>query len=480
MKTRLLLLITLLMALPIMAQNGINYKAIVKDDAGNIIANDLIVVQFEIREGSETGTVVYQESHTTTTDANGIIVVNIGEGTPITGTFGAIDWASDPHFLNVQVNTGAGLVDLGTTEFKAVPYALAAGNIELPFFGSANQSGAAFHAHNDFISGGRYGLAGSVGTDGETLPSNNAGVMGNGVGAHGVYGFSKTSFFAGVQGVSDSPTGVGVQGYGFGGGVGGHFYTTSSGVAALTTGVGNVGIGIGSPANPLSVLQSTGAANTVRIESEEHPSGKDLLELQIPDGSSATSQFIEMQNGATIVAVVNGDGSARFSQISIDGIGTGKLHINQNSQTVGTGLRFDDGTANSDWDITHGFALRFHYGGVLKGFINATTGAYTQSSDVRLKNNIAELTPVLNRVDQLRAKTYSYNNDEKNTQVIGMIAQEVQKIFPEVVSYSEVDDIYGIDYAAFSVVAIKAIQEQQAVIKSMEERLLAIEDKIKD
>jgi hypothetical protein len=319
MKTRLLLLITLLMALPIIAQNGINYKAVVKDASGNVIASDLIVVQFSIVKTTATGTTVYQENHTTTTDPNGIIVVNIGEGTPITGTFGAIDWASDAHFLKVEVNTGSGLVDMGTTEFKLVPYSIAASNIKLPYYDNTTTATneAAFHVHNDNTNA-TYGVVGTTGTDGAIIPANRAGVLGYSTNAHGVYGLSENSFFAGVQGVSDSPTGVGVQGYGFGGGVGGHFYTTSSGVAALTTGVGNVGIGINSPVNPLSVLQSTGTANTVRIESEEHPSGKDLLELIVPAGSTSGSQFIEMQNGATIVAAVNSDGSAKFKSVQFE------------------------------------------------------------------------------------------------------------------------------------------------------------------
>ena len=55
-------------------------------------------------------------------------IVNIGLGTPISGDFTTIDWGSDDHFLNVQINTGGGLTDMGTTQFMAVPYALSAAN----------------------------------------------------------------------------------------------------------------------------------------------------------------------------------------------------------------------------------------------------------------------------------------------------------------------------------------------------------------
>ena len=104
------------------SQNGINYKAIVKDNTGAVVANTLIQVEFAILQGMAQA-IVYTEGHIPTTDANGLIILNIGEGTLISGDFTIIDWGSDEHFLNVKINTGGGLVDMGTTEFKSVPYA---------------------------------------------------------------------------------------------------------------------------------------------------------------------------------------------------------------------------------------------------------------------------------------------------------------------------------------------------------------------
>jgi hypothetical protein len=104
------------------AQQGINYKAIINDDNGEPLANSVITIQFTILEN---GTVnVYQESHNPTTDPNGIIVVNIGEGSIISGNFQTIGWGGNPHFLKTEVDIGEGLNDMGTVEFNAVPYAL--------------------------------------------------------------------------------------------------------------------------------------------------------------------------------------------------------------------------------------------------------------------------------------------------------------------------------------------------------------------
>lgn len=110
------------------AQKGINYKALIKDDAGNVVANNDVIIQFTILKTSATGTIAYQENQTVTTDVNGLLITNIGAGMPTISAFNTIDWANDFHFLKVEISLGAGLVDMGTTEFMAVPYALSSGD----------------------------------------------------------------------------------------------------------------------------------------------------------------------------------------------------------------------------------------------------------------------------------------------------------------------------------------------------------------
>ncbi|MBT8257778.1 MAG: hypothetical protein KJO49_04865, partial [Bacteroidia bacterium] len=105
------------------SQNGINYKALVKDGSGNAVTSTTIAVQFQVLKGGAM-TNVYQETHNPTTDTNGYVIVNIGTGSVDSGVFTDIDWSSDEHHLNVQIDTGSGLVDLGTAQFMAVPYAL--------------------------------------------------------------------------------------------------------------------------------------------------------------------------------------------------------------------------------------------------------------------------------------------------------------------------------------------------------------------
>lgn len=117
-----ILLVILLVSILGYSQNGINYKAVIKNDLGNIIANSSVDIRFQILE-SDALTNVYEETHSPTTDNNGIIIVNIGEGTVIMGTSDAINWEENNHYLNVQIDTGTGFTDMGTTQFSAVPYA---------------------------------------------------------------------------------------------------------------------------------------------------------------------------------------------------------------------------------------------------------------------------------------------------------------------------------------------------------------------
>ncbi|WP_178984217.1 hypothetical protein [Winogradskyella helgolandensis] len=139
MKNTITQLIALLITTLSFAQQGINYKALIKDDLGNLVSSQLIGVQFQVREATANGTAVYTETHTETTDANGILVLNIGTGTT-SDTFSAIDWSSDEHWLNVQIDItgGTNYIDMSTTQFMAVPYALNAKTAENSFSGNYN------------------------------------------------------------------------------------------------------------------------------------------------------------------------------------------------------------------------------------------------------------------------------------------------------------------------------------------------------
>jgi hypothetical protein len=107
---------------------GINYQAVARDNFGKEIVNTDIEVQFTIRSGSPTGTVVYEEVFTdVTTSRYGVFSLVIGKGDPVSGTFSGINWSSMNHYLQVSVKFENNFMDMGTMQFMAVPYALYAG-----------------------------------------------------------------------------------------------------------------------------------------------------------------------------------------------------------------------------------------------------------------------------------------------------------------------------------------------------------------
>ncbi|WP_296386455.1 tail fiber domain-containing protein [Winogradskyella sp.] len=123
-KTKLTLL-ALLISIAAIAQNGINYKALIKDTNGNVISNENIQIRFNIIRTS--GILVYQETQSIITNTDGLLIATIGEGTPLGGiTFDLIDWGFDSHTLNVAVDLGSGFVNLGSSNLNYVPYAIRA------------------------------------------------------------------------------------------------------------------------------------------------------------------------------------------------------------------------------------------------------------------------------------------------------------------------------------------------------------------
>ncbi|MEN9389702.1 MAG: hypothetical protein RLY61_786 [Candidatus Parcubacteria bacterium] len=133
MKNNLLVILLVLLSLIANAQSSqsIPYQAIVRNTDGTVMSNTNITLTFEIHDISSTGTVVYEESHIVTSSMQGLVAVNVGGGTPISGTFSNINWGNGAKFLQVLMNAGNGTIDLGTQQMMSVPYALYADDVKV-------------------------------------------------------------------------------------------------------------------------------------------------------------------------------------------------------------------------------------------------------------------------------------------------------------------------------------------------------------
>lgn len=106
-----------------MAQRGINYSAILKDNAGNLLVNQNVSLEFSIFQGLSQN-LVYTETHSATTNENGYVSVVIGNGTITFIDGNGVSYESDRHFIETKLDSGSGLVSLGITEIQTVPYAI--------------------------------------------------------------------------------------------------------------------------------------------------------------------------------------------------------------------------------------------------------------------------------------------------------------------------------------------------------------------
>jgi uncharacterized protein (TIGR02145 family) len=103
-----------------------SYQAVIRNSNNDLVVNQNIGIQISILQGSVTGTPVYMETQTPGTNSNGLVTIEIGGGTPVTGTFSAIDWSADNYFIKTEIDpTGsANYTITGTSQLISVPYAL--------------------------------------------------------------------------------------------------------------------------------------------------------------------------------------------------------------------------------------------------------------------------------------------------------------------------------------------------------------------
>lgn len=103
-----------------------SYQAVIRNNDGSATASQKVSVRVSILQGSESGTVMYTETHSVKSNPNGLITLQIGDGFPVNGSFSAIDWQHGPFFLKTEVdpNGGNNLSLVSVQQLLSVPYAL--------------------------------------------------------------------------------------------------------------------------------------------------------------------------------------------------------------------------------------------------------------------------------------------------------------------------------------------------------------------
>ncbi len=136
----IVLLLSVMVSVFAQAPQKFSYQAVVRDAGNNLVAARSVGVQISILQGTATGAAVYVETQNVTTNANGLMTLEIGAGTAVSGDFSTIDWADGPYFLKTETDPdgGTNYTIEGTQQLLSVPYALYAGNAANGFSGSYN------------------------------------------------------------------------------------------------------------------------------------------------------------------------------------------------------------------------------------------------------------------------------------------------------------------------------------------------------
>lgn len=229
------------------APQAINYQAIARDKNGELMSNQTISIRITILSGSAIGAIVYTESHLVTTNQFGLFTLAIGRPTTVIGgTFSSIAWGTGDKFLKVELGdaTGAGYIDMGTTQMMSVPYAL-----------YAETSG----------SGGSTGATGPQGATGPTGAAIQGPTGPTGTGTQGATGPTGHTGTAGATGATGStgaqgipgPTGPAATGA-VSGGSQCHITATAGGVSFT--------LGTGAGTNPSSMLDGSEIGGYLRVQ----------------------------------------------------------------------------------------------------------------------------------------------------------------------------------------------------------------------
>ena len=494
----------------------INYKAIIKDNLGNVVANNNnVLVQFKILEGVAQ-TNVFEEIHSASTDANGFLIVNIGDGTLLSQSLDAyinIDWASQDHFLNVQIDTGSGMVDVGTTAFKTVPYAKHA--IKATTATTALNAGATSinglsdaKSDNDGTNNGSSLFLGvDAGTNDDGTDNENVGVgfqalYSNTTGQYNTANgfealFSNTTAFGntanGFHALYTNSTGYANTASGsraLESNTTGHTNTadgvlalvnnttghsnTATGVDALssnTTGHNNTAIGVDALGNNLfgnhNTANGTQALFSAYFVSNNTANGYQAL-YSNEVGNTNTA------NGTQALYNVQGSGNVALGyQAGFFETGNNKLYIaNSDTNTPLIYGEFDSQILNLNGTTTINGSTNV-FGNVI------VSGVVIQNSDRRLKKDIEALPYGLKEILQLQPKAYNWKDKTQEHKSLGLIAQEVQPLIKEIVNAKDDEaKTLGINYTELIPVLINAIKEQQTVIDSQQLTVKSLQSEV--
>ena len=478
------------------AQNGFNYQSIFKDANGAVITNTSIVLRLSFIYNSSSGTIIYVETHSLTTPADGVVNLVIGSGTATTGNFSDVDWSKTVIYLKRELDASASgtYIDMGTSLLNGVPkanYSLATQGIS---YRSNTVSITNLNVTNTITAtafvgdgSGLTGINASVSSS-THLDSNNTIAIGGVVSATNSVAVGKSVLSNNTSGGWNTAVGM----YSLLNNTTGDYNSANGGWALLsnTTGDGNTAngtmalysntTGANNTANGYAALNSntTGANNTANGYAA-------LYNNTTGDYNSANGSWALYSNTTGANNTANG-GWALFSNTTGDkntANGVNSLYSNttgNNNTAIGHYANVGSNNLTNataiGYDATVSASNKIRLGNTNVTSIEGQV-AWTNVSDRRLKKDITSTKYGLETI--LKLVPVDYLLKSNNLSQIGFIAQDLKPIVPEAVNGTEgaleKGETLGITYTTLIPVLTKAIQQQQQIIDRLLKRIEALE-----
>ena len=251
-----------------------------------------------------------------------------------------------------------------------------------------------------------------------------------------------------------------VEGWRFGGEDGN---TTSARVSIN----GALAIGTTFPGKPLTVNGT--------IRAEDNNSG-DYIDIT-NDGSVSGHSKIETSNGNLIIDP-SGVLDVQANAVVQTSNGVGDFYIG--NYATAKHFRFHTNNSQTYFDMNCG-QINWREGSSTRYYFYPSTanmtinGTLTQNSDSRVKENVVEIDNCISKVQAMRG--VYYNRTDFNTEVtkVGVIAQEVEAVLPELILEASDTGLKSVAYAELTAVLINAIKEQQEIIDDLKTRIIKLE-----
>jgi hypothetical protein len=236
---------------------------------------------------------------------------------------------------------------------------------------------------------------------------------------------------------------------------------------AVTSGTGNCFVGQAGSGNQIT----TGSKNSIFGAYNGNQGGLDIR---------TSNNYVVLSDGdGNIKLTCDNNNNVLIGATSITGFNSPCLIKSTNSQDTLNLYRTTSNTpygtlvVSSDVYATAGITCRINANGNLQNYNNS----YGAISDVSLKENIVDATPKLADLAKVQIRNFNFKADQTKTKQIGVVAQELETVFPSMVEECE-DGTKSVKYSIFVPMLIKAIQELNTLVTTQAAEIAALKAKV--